>query len=316
MNRPASFGLHRMSAIDSHTGGMPTRVVLDGFPQLRGGTVAESRDDLRRRFDHLANAVVAPPRGNDALVAALLVPPDSPQAATGVIFFDQAGPLGMCGHGMIGLVHTLRALGRIGDGHHHLDTPVGRVDVECRPDGRIAIANVPSRRLAPDVVLQVEGIGTVTADIAFGGNHFLLVKSPPVDLAQPAEDLLAIAKAALAAAHQAGHTEVDHVEMHGPPTLPGASARNFTLCPSGAYDRSPCGTGTSAKVACLAAEGKLAPGEPWVQESITGSIFTVSYEWIDRDQGLIAPLVVGEAELTAGCELLFPPGDLEPRPAS
>ena len=316
MSRPASFGLHRMSAIDSHTGGMPTRVVLDGFPRLRGNTIAERRDDLRRRFDHLAKAVVAPPRGNDALVAALLVPPDSSQAATGVIFFDQAGPLGMCGHGMIGLVHTLHALGRIGDGHHHLDTPVGRVDVECRADGRIAIANVPSRRLVPDVVLQVEGIGTVTADIAFGGNHFLLLKSPPFDLARPPEDLLAIAKTALAAAHQAGHTEVDHVEMHGPPTLPGASARNFTLCPSGAYDRSPCGTGTSAKVACLAAESKLALGEPWVQESITGSTFTVSYEWIDRNKGLIAPLVVGEAELAATGELLFPPGDVEPRHAS
>ena len=316
MNQPASLGLCRMSAIDSHTGGMPTRVVLDGFPELRGNTVAERRDDLRRRFDQLALAVVAPPRGNDALVAALLVPADSADTATGVIFFDQAGPLGMCGHGMIGLVHTLRTLGRIGDGHHHLDTPVGRVDVECRADGRIAIANVPSRRLASGVALAVEGFGTVTADIAFGGNHFLLWKSPPIDLGQPADDLLATAKAALAAAHRAGHTEVDHVEMHGPPTLAGASARNFVLCPSGTYDRSPCGTGTSAKVACLAADGELAPGEPWVQESITGSTFTVTYQWIDRDRGVIAPLVVGEAELTAECELLFPPSDMEPRQAS
>ena len=312
MNHTESLGLCRMSAIDSHTGGMPTRVVMDGFPSLRGNTVAERRDDLRQRFEHLARAVVAPPRGNDALVAALLVPPDTAQAAAGVIFFDQAGPLGMCGHGMIGLAHTLRVLGKIGDGHHHLDTPVGRVHVECQTDGCIAIANVPSRRLASGVVLPVEGVGTVTADVAFGGNHFLLLRHPSIDLAQPAEDLLAIAKAALAAAHRAGHTEVDHVEMHGPPTLPEASARNFVLCPSGAYDRSPCGTGTSAKLACLAADDELAPGEPWVQESITGSVFTASYQWLDRASGLIAPRVVGAAELTAECELLFAPADLEP----
>jgi len=311
MKRTASLALRRVSVIDSHTGGMPTRAVLDGFPKLRGDTVADQRDDLRRRFGRLARAVVAPPRGNDAVVAALLVPPDSATAAAGVIFFDQSGPIGMCGHGTIGLAHTLRSLGRIGEGRHLLDTPAGQVAIECRADGRVAVANVPSRRLASGIALQVDGVGHVTADIAYGGNTFLLVRRPAIDLAQPREALVATTKAMLTAAHRAGHGEVDHVELHGAPTLANASARNFVLCPSGAYDRSPCGTGTSAKVACLAADGELEPGEEWVQESITGSVFTVSYQWIDRNRGLIAPLVVGAAELTAECDLLFPPQDVQ-----
>lgn len=311
MKQTTALALRRITMIDSHTGGMPTRVVTDGFPNLRGDTVAARRDDLRRRFPRLARAVVAPPRGNDAMVAALLVPADSTQAAAGVIFFDQSGPIGMCGHGTIGLAHTLRALGRIGAGRHQLDTPVGPVQIECRTDGRVAVANVPSRRLASGISLQVNGLGKITADIAYGGNTFLLVKQPAIDLGQDREDLIATTKAMLTAAHRAGHAEVDHVELHGPPTLPAASARNFVLCPSGAYDRSPCGTGTSAKVACLAADGDLQPGEEWTQESITGSVFTVSYQWIDRDRGLIAPLVVGEAELTAEGDLLFAPQDVD-----
>ena len=306
--------LSRIAVVDSHTGGMPTRVILDGFPELPSATVAGRRDQLRRDFAHLSRALVAPPRGQEGMVGALLVPPDSPQAATGVIFFDQSEVIGMCGHGAIGLAHTLRALGRIGDGRHTLDTPAGQVSVECLADGRVAVANVPSRRLTPAVSFHADGVGEVTGDIAYGGNTFLVVTSPRIDLNQPLEALVSTTKAILAGAHRAGHRNVDHIELLGPPTQARANARNFVLCPSGTYDRSPCGTGTSAKVACLADDGKLRPGEPWLQESISGSLFTVSYQWIVRDAGVIAPLVVGAAELTAKADLLFAPPELKPRP--
>lgn len=301
-----------VSVIDSHTGGMPTRVITGGFPELEGDTVSRRRDDLARRFSRLTKAVTEEPRGWEAMVAALLVPPDSPESAAGVIFFDRAEVIGMCGHGTIGLAHTLRALGRLGEGAHRLDTPVGPVRVECLPDGRVAVGNVPSRRLASGLTLQVEGVGEVIADIAYGGNTFLLVNSPDIDLGQPREALLVITRNIMTAARRAGFKDVDHIELYGPPTREDADSRNFVLCPSGTYDRSPCGTGTSAKAACLAEDGQLEPEEEWVQESITGSTFTVTYQWADRESALIAPVVTGEAEIIAHGELLLSPQDMEP----
>ena len=303
--------LARLSVIDSHTGGMPTRVIVDGFPPLRGTTLAERRDDLASRHKRLRDAVVDEPRGSEPMVAALLVEADTDAAATGVIYFDRAEVLGMCGHGTIGVARTLRALGRIGDGSHSLDTPAGSVEVCCLPDGRIRLANVHSRRLASGVRLEVPDVGPVTADVAYGGNRFLVVSAPAIPLHQPLDALLATTRKILAAARAEG-LDVDHLELHGPPTRADAHARNFVLCPSGAYDRSPCGTGSCAKLACLAAEGKLAPGEPWVQESITGSVFALSYQWVDRTTGLIAPVVIGEAELMAAGDLLLPPALLAP----
>ena len=303
--------LARLSVIDSHTGGMPTRVIVDGFPPLRGATLAERRDDLAKRYKRLRDAVVGEPRGNEPMVAALLTAPDSDAAATGVIYFDRAEVLRMCGHGTIGVAHTLRALGRIGEGGHLLDTPAGSVEVCCLADGRIRLANVHSRRLASGVRLQVPDVGPVTADVAYGGNNFLVVSAPAIPLHQPLDALLATTRKIMAAA-QAEGLDVDHLELHAPPTRADADARNFVLCPSGAYDRSPCGTGSSAKLACLAADGKLAPGEHWVQESITGSVFTLSYQWVDRAAGLIAPVVIGEAELTATGDLLLPSAQLAP----
>lgn len=301
----------RLSIIDSHTGGMPTRVILDGFPTLRGATVAERQRDLATGYNRLRSAIVGEPRGNEPLVAALLTPPDNADAASGVIFFDRAGVLGMCGHGTIGVVHTLRALERIGKGVHSLDTPAGRVDVECLADGKVSIANVYSRRLAAGVQIDVPEFGRVTADVAYGGNDFLLVSSPSITLDQPLEELTAITRSILAAAREQG-LNVDHLELHGPAKHKDANARNFVLCPSGAYDRSPCGTGSSAKLACLAADGELAPGERWVQESITGSLFTLRYQWADQAKKVIAPVVTGSAELTAVGDLLLSAAELMP----
>ena len=294
-----------LGVIDSHTGGMPTRVIADGFPALAGASVAERQRCLATSHAELRAAVAGPPRGAEGMVAALLTAPDNAGATTGVIFFDVAAVLGMCGHGAIGVVHTLRTLGRIGEGTHQLDTPAGSVEVACLPDGRVRVANVPSRRVQAGVRFRVPKLGRVTADVAYGGNKFLLVSAPTIPLAQPVHQLTTVAANILRSA-QAEGLDVDHVEFHGPPTRPGAHARNFVLCPSGAYDRSPCGTGTSAKVACLAADGQLAAGEDWVQESITGSVFTVSYQWVDKAAGVIAPVVTGAAELTAIGELLLP----------
>ncbi len=301
----------RMSVIDSHTGGMPTRVILDGFPKLRGETVAERRQDLER-FESLRYAVVGEPRGSEPMVAALLTPPDDGEAAAGVIFFDRVRVLGMCGHAAIGFVHTLRVLGRIGEGDHVLHTAAGGINVRCLADGKVRLANVHSRRLAKAVQFRVPGVGVVTADVAYGGNNFLVVTAPDIPLCQPWEDLTAIARKILAKACREG-LDVDHLEMHGSPTRSDANARNFVLCPSGTYDRSPCGTGSSAKVACLAADGELAPGEFWVQESITGSVFAVSYEWVDRAKQVIAPVVIGEAELMGAGDLLLPLEEMPPR---
>ena len=302
---PDVGGLVRISVIDSHTGGEPTRVITGGFPVLSGRTVAERRVDLMTRYERLVRLMIAEPRGHEAMVAALLVPPDEPDSLTGVIFFDRAGVIGMCGHGTIGLVETFRHLARIGPGTHRIDTAVGRVEVTAAPDGRVTVQNVPSRRLGRAVRVDVMGIGEVVGDVAYGGNTFFLVTSPFIDLDQPVGVLLSLTKAILAAVHRAGFRTVDHIELYGPPTRPEAHSRNFVLCPSGTYDRSPCGTGTSAKVACLAADRQLSPGEEWVQESITGSVFTARYLWHDSDRDEIIPFITGYARVLAESDIIF-----------
>lgn len=304
-------GVRRIQVVDSHTGGEPTRVIVDGFPELAGSTMAQRASEVAARHRRLATAVVDEPRGNEAMVAALLVAPTDERCVAGVVFFDRAQVLGMCGHGTIGLVATFHALGRIEPGAHLIDTPVGVVPVSLAADGRVTIDNVPSRRLAAGVTVDVASLGAVTGDIAYGGNHFFLVTRPVVDLDRDRGDLLALTKEIVVALHAAGHTTVDHVELFGPPTVAGAGARNFVLCPSGTYDRSPCGTGSSAKVAVLAADGKLAEGETWVQESITGSTLELSYRWIDRARGEIAPRLTGQAEVTGRAELYIGPAELD-----
>jgi proline racemase len=294
----------RISVIDSHTGGEPTRVLLAGFPVLLGDTVAAKRADMSARFHAACDDLVGEPRGSEPMVGALLVEPADTTCAAGVIFFDRSGPIGMCGHGMIGLIVTLQHLGRITAGRHRIDTAVGVVEADLDTTGAVTIANVPSRRLAEGVELQIAEIGTVTGDVAFGGNTFFLVTSPALRPDADRAELLRFAGLVQSAAHDAGYTDVDHVELFGEPTVAGADSRSFVRCPSGTYDRSPCGTGTSAKLACLAADGTLAEGVTWVQESITGSTFTASYSWIDRASGEIAPRITGRASVLSEATLL------------
>lgn len=285
---------------------------MSGFPELNGSTLAEQRDDLALRFGDLARQLVDEPRGNEAMVGALLLPPVEPGSLASVIFFDRSGPLGMCGHGTIGVIETLRHLGELSPGPQVIDTAVGSVTAELQTDGAVSVANVPSWRIEKAATIEVDGIGQVTGDVAYGGNTFFLVKNPEFDLNDPRAELLRITTRILEATHAAGFGDVDHVELFGPATQPDANSRSFVLCPSGTFDRSPCGTGTSAKIACLAADGLLDPGEPWIQESITGSVFTATYSHQDDLPDVISPVITGRAEIIAESELLFRPGTIRP----
>ena len=295
-----------IEVIDSHTGGEPTRVVIGGGPDLGGGTVAARLAVFRERHDRFRSAVVNEPRGSDVLVGAMLVAPVDPACAAGVIFFNAVGVLQMCGHGMIGIIVTLAHLGRIKAGVHRIETCVGTVGATLHDDGRVSIENVVSYRREKAATVDVPGIGPVKGDLAWGGNWFFLVEhaAPELRIENVAE-LTDIAWRIRRAVNAQGFPEVDHIELIGPPVNPGAGARNFVLCPGGAYDRSPCGTGTSAKLACLAADGKLGEGEEWVQESVIGSEFHGTFRWEDRAAGRIVPTITGTAFITAEATLIL-----------
>jgi 4-hydroxyproline epimerase len=319
----------RLEVIDSHTAGEPTRCVLAGG-DLGSGSRAERLEHLRHHQDHLRRAILCEPRGSDVLVGAFLLQPVDPASATGVIFFNNAGYLGMCGHGAIGVAVTLAHLGRIHPGHHSLETPVGTVGFELHTGNRVTIRNVLAYRHRADVKVHVPGHGAVTGDVAWGGNWFFLVGDHPfaLDINQ-VEPLTAFTwkiRQALTAAGitGAGGAEIDHIELFTTAHNPANQSRNFVLCPGKAYDRSPCGTGTSAKIACLAADGHLKPGEIWRQEGILGTVFEGSFQFEDGgiDAGrstevpaiptakrTIVPSITGSAYITAESTLIFDPAD-------
>ncbi|HEY1329630.1 MAG TPA: proline racemase family protein [Casimicrobiaceae bacterium] len=292
--------VRRIDIVDSHTAGEPTRVIVGGGPDLGRGPLAERRDRFRRDFDRYRSAVVNEPRGSDVVVGALLVEPEDRECSAGVIFFNNVGYIGMCGHGTIGVVTTLAHLGRIEAGVHRIDTPVGVVTTRLGENGEVSVANVASYRRRADVTVDVPGVGEVTGDIAYGGNWFFLVQQHGQTLSlDNAAALTDVCRRIRERLDAAGFGEVDHVELFGESRSGRAQARNFVLCPGDAYDRSPCGTGTSAKLACLASDGKLAEGETWVQESILGTTFSASYRWIDRPKGTIEPTITGRAFVNA-----------------
>ena len=295
--------MRRIQIIDSHTGGEPTRVVISGGPDLGTGPIAERVKLFREKHDLFRSAIVNEPRGSDVVVGALLVPPTDSSCVTGVIFFNNVGPLQMCGHGTIGLVVTLAHLGRIQPGAHRIETCVGVVTATLHDDGSVSVENVPSYRKAKGVTVDVTGVGKITGDVAWGGNWFFLVEQHGQSLAlSNIEKLTELSWAIRQAVNAQGYPEVDHVELFGPPQLPGGHSRNFVLCPGKAYDRSPCGTGTSAKIACLAADGKLDEGAAWVQESIIGSAFRGSFR---REGDKIIPVITGTAFVNSEATLLL-----------
>jgi len=309
---PNSVLPSRIEVVDSHTAGEPTRCVLAGGPHLGSGPLAERLETLRRRHDVYRRAVLCEPRGSEVLVGAMLVEPVDPAAAAGVIFFNNAGYLGMCGHGMIGVAATLSYLGRIGVGEHRIETPVGDVTLRLDAKGEVTISNVEAYRLCKDVAVGLEGYGTVRGDVAWGGNWFFLVEEHPFELTlEHEEELTAFTwrlRLALAANGVTGENgaEIDHIELFSKARLAENDGRNFVLCPGKVYDRSPCGTGTSAKMACLVADGKLKPGELWRQEGILDSVFVGRVE-LDGDR--ILPYITGSAYVTAESSLIFEPQD-------
>jgi 4-hydroxyproline epimerase len=301
-----------LEIIDSHTGGEPTRLVVSGGPDLGGGTLAERLEVLRTNHDDWRAGVVTEPRGSDVVVGALLCEPDDPECAAAVIFFNNVGYLGMCGHGTIGLVVSLAYMGRIQPGAHKIQTPVGVVEATLHANGAVSVRNVPAYRHLHGVTVQVPGHGPLRGDVAWGGNWFFLAADHghalvPANLAK----LTAFSdhvREALHAQHITGAdgAYIDHVELFAESPHPGIDSRNFVLCPGSAYDRSPCGTGTSAKLACLAADGKLAEGEVWRQESIIGSVFEASYVQ-SRDE--LIPTITGHAYIMAQGRLCFDAAD-------
>jgi len=302
--------LNRVTTVDSHTGGEPTRVVVRGGPDLGSDSIPERAQRFRDEGNHFRQAVVTEPRGSDVLVGALLCPPSDPANTAGVIFFNNVDTLGMCGHGTIGLAVTLAYLDRIAPGEHRFETPVGVVTATLHDLAKVTIRNIPSYRKAQNVVATLADGSKCTGDVAWGGNWFFLINDHGQELSLSSRDeLLTYSLAARDAVRRAGFPEVDHVELFGAPTGGNANSRNFVLCPGGAYDRSPCGTGTSAKLACLAADGKLEEGANWVQESIVGSEFTGRYRWIDRARGIIEPEITGTAYVTAEATLVLDPAD-------
>ena len=304
--------IQHIHVIDSHTGGEPTRVIVSGGPPLGDGPLPERLKLFREKYDHYRSATVNEPRGSDAVVGALLCEPVDPACAAGVIFFNNVGYLGMCGHGTIGLVVTLASMGRLQPGDHRIETPVGEVAATLHNDGQVSVRNVPAYRTQKAVAVEVPGFGQVKGDVAWGGNWFFLITEHPMKLAldqlEPLTEYTWAIRQALTANGITGDNgaEIDHIELYGSSSLPGVHSKNFVLCPGMAYDRSPCGTGTSAKLACLYADGKLQPGQVWKQESIVGSVFEGSVEVRD---GKVIPTIKGSAFIDAEADLILDPRD-------
>ena len=298
----------RIRVIDSHTGGEPTRLIISGGPELGNVDLAARLERFRTEYDPFRSAVVNEPRGSDVMVGALLCEPVDPSCAAGVIFFNNVGYLGMCGHGTIGLIATLSYMERIAPGEHRVETPVGTVSAILHQSGEVTVNNVPSYRSAAKVAVKVPGFGEVCGDVAWGGNWFFLIEDSDQDVTLSNVESLTVFTWAVRQALRANHIsgangqEIDHIELFGPSKLPGVDGKNFVLCPGKAYDRSPCGTGTSAKLACLHADGKLREGQVWKQESIVGSIFEGSIRVRD---GQVYPSIKGSAFVNAESDLVL-----------
>ncbi|MCJ8324210.1 MAG: proline racemase family protein [Rhizobiales bacterium] len=302
-----------MHVIDSHTGGEPTRVILSGGPDLGTGTLAQRAQILATKHKQFCQSVLFEPRGQPAMVAALLVEPTEADCTTGVIYFDADAVLGMCGHGTIGLAVSLAYLGRIDVGAHKIETPAGVVDILLSDKNTVTVTNVESRRVAANLSMEVEGIGHFTGDVAYGGNWFYIIDPSPIELIpsniRKLTDLTIMIRDQTHKANIGGDNGelIDHIILQSQSTNKNIHSRNFVLCPDDSYDRSPCGTGSSARLACLAADGLLKPGQEITQESIIGSQYRLSYQLAAN--GNIIPQITGQAFVMAETKLIFNPTD-------
>ncbi len=302
-----------MHVIDSHTGGMPTRVILDNAPDLGTGPLAERAQRLATEHEAFYKSVLLEPRGQPGMVAALLVPPVDPDCVTGVIYFDADAVLGMCGHGTIGLGVTLAHLGRITPGTSKIETPAGVITIDLHDTNTVSVTNVESRRVRKSVTVETTQYGPVTGDVAYGGNWFFILDPSPIPVAPEniralTDMTIAIREACIAqSVGGEGGEPVDHVIFQDSSGTPDVHSRNFVLCPDDNYDRSPCGTGSSARLACLAADGLLAPGAEIVQHSVIGSPYRLSYQ--PGPNGGVIPTLTGQAHIMADSTLVFAVND-------
>jgi 4-hydroxyproline epimerase len=297
----------QIKVLDTHTGGEPTRLVLEGGPDLGSGPLTERVNIFQEKHDRFRTAIVNEPRGSAPVVGALLVEPHDKSCQFGVIFFNNVGYLGMCGHGIIGVIVSLAHAGLLQPGLVKLDTPAGVIVAVLAGDGVVTFDNVPSYRREKALPVYLPGVGDVTCDLAWGGNWFCVIDEHHQRLElDNVTQLTGYCIRVRQAVADSGFPQIDHVALFSPATSSEASSRNFVLCPGNAYDRSPCGTGTSAKLACLAADGQLAVGTEWVQASIVGSLFRAKY----RKQGdKIVPTITGTAYVTGEAVLLLDRAD-------
>jgi 4-hydroxyproline epimerase len=298
--------LRMMRVIDSHTAAQPTRVIVDGAPDLGTGSLAERRDRFRSHFDRFRTAVVGEPRGSDTLVGAILCKASDPSCAEGVILFDSAGYLDMSVHGMMGLAVTLDYIGRMGIGEERIETPAGAVTIGLHQNGDVTVRNVPSYRFQKDVSVTVDGT-TFVGDVAWGGSWTFLVSDFREELSVVRADRLTeVARSIRRALARnritgSGDEEITDIALFGPAQRRDANSRNFVLRSGKTYRRSPSGTATSAKLACLHEDGKLAEGQTWRQESIIGTVFEGTVKVID---GKTYPTIRSQAHLIAESVLI------------
>ena len=303
-----------LTVIDSHTEGEPTRVVLSGGPDLGEGSLAEKAQRLATEHQDFYRSLVVEPYGQEAMVGALLVEPSDPSCVTGVIYFDAAAVIGMCGHGTIGLAATLAHLGRIDVGTHKIETPVGIVEITLQDKNTVRVQNIESHRYQKGVELDVPEVGKVVGDIAYGGNWFFIVNNSPTkvepnNIRQLTEYAIKVRECLYEQGVEGEKGGViDHIIFYGPALTTQGHSRNFVLCPDDAYDRSPCGTGSSARLACLAADQRLAPNEKIYQESIIGSGYTLSYQ-TGTSQGKVIPSITGQAFVTREAKMMINTND-------
>ncbi|AJF67789.1 proline racemase family protein [Streptomyces vietnamensis] len=322
---------HVYHAVDSHTEGMPTRVITGGFGIIPGATMAERRLHFAEHLDHVRTLLMYEPRGHAAMSGAILQPPTRPDADYGVLYIEVSGLLPMCGHGTIGVATVLVETGMVPVVEPvttvRLDTPAGLVSVDVRvEDGRarsVTLTNVPAFSVGLDLKVDVPGYGTVTYDLAYGGNFYAFVDLDalglPFDRAHKQELLaagLAVMDAVNAGPDRPVHPEnpafagVKHVYL----TAPGSDAtrsRHAMAIHPGWFDRSPCGTGTSARMAQLHARGLLAPGTDFVNESFIGTEFTGRIVDETTVGGLpaVVPTVTGRAWITGTAQYFLDPDD-------
>jgi 4-hydroxyproline epimerase len=306
----------RLRVIDSHTIGEPTRVVIDeslvAGLDLGMGSVRERRDRFRDRYDHVRSALVGDPRGTNAMVGVILVPPADPSCRFGAFCVNRVGYLDMCGHATIGLAVTLGSQRIIEPGSFRLETPAGVVGVMWHGGGAASFECVPPRRIAKGLALACDDGSRVTGDVATSGLWFFICRDHGLAVEPAAIPALTERAWSIRRALEArgitgdGGEVIDHVVLLGPPHEPGNDGRAFVLCPDGAFDRSPCGTGTSALVGCLLDDGILAEGRTWRQESVLGGVYEAR---IRREQGVAVPTVRGRAWLTAETTLHFAADD-------